>query len=167
MREACMRCPNCKLVGGRGTLFFPYGSGYGCEKCGCLFGPKGDIQGYEERRASGWEQMPGRRRKGPKQPMPAGLEPCPLCGAKVKPANLASHRSRCEMRRKEQMERREAKRKRRQEMEARLKAEEASRARAQGARRRSGQCAMCGKPLSFLQKLLGKDRHGGCATFTE
>jgi outer membrane protein assembly factor BamB len=56
---------------------------------------------------------------------------------------------------------------RRQEEEARRRAEEERRAAVQATRKSSGQCIMCGERLSFMQKLLGKDRHGACRSFKE
>lgn len=64
---------------------------------------------------------------------------------------------------------------RRQAEEERQQAEAAARRRdalrrqteIRNARKAQGQCVMCGKPLGFLQKLAGKDRHAGCKTFKE
>ena len=57
--------------------------------------------------------------------------------------------------------------KRRQAEETRRKAENERRAGIQATRKSSGQCIMCGLRLSILQKLFGKDRHGGCTSFKE
>jgi hypothetical protein len=57
--------------------------------------------------------------------------------------------------------------KRCQAKEAKRKAEDERRANVQAVRKSSGQCIMCGERLNFVQKLFGKDRHGGCKSFKE
>lgn len=47
------------------------------------------------------------------------------------------------------------------------KAEEQRRANIQAERKSAAQCVMCGRALTFFQKLFGKDRHGTCATFID
>lgn len=51
--------------------------------------------------------------------------------------------------------------------QAKRRAEELRRSEVQTKRRASGQCVMCGQPLGFFQKLLGKDRHNSCSRFKE
>lgn len=73
-----------------------------------------------------------------------------------------------EKKRKEQEEnRREEEQKRRQAEEARRQVEDKRRAGVQAARKSSGHCIMCGQRLNVVQKLFGKDKHGGCTSFTE
>ena len=81
---------------------------------------------------------------------------------------LAKKRAEEEKARKEQEEKRRAEeQKRRQAEEARRKAEDERRASVQAGRKSSGLCVMCGRRLSIVQKLFGKDRHGGCTSFKE
>jgi hypothetical protein len=81
---------------------------------------------------------------------------------------IAKKRAEEEKKRKEQEEKhREEEQKRRQAEEARRKTEDKRRASVQAGRKSSGLCVMCGHRLSFVQKLFGKDRHGGCTSFKE
>lgn len=56
---------------------------------------------------------------------------------------------------------------RRQAKDARRKAENERRTSVQATRNHLGQCTMCGRRLTFVQKLFGKDKHGGCRWFKE
>jgi hypothetical protein len=47
------------------------------------------------------------------------------------------------------------------------KVEDERRSRVQATRKSSAQCVMCGQKLGVFLKLLGKDRHGKCTTFSE
>ena len=70
-------------------------------------------------------------------------------------------------RKKEEKKRRAVEEKRRQVEEASRKEEnDLKRARVQAARKSEGQCIMCGQRLNFVQRLFGKDKHGGCTSFT-
>ena len=53
----------------------------------------------------------------------------------------------------------------RKEEEAGRRAEEERRKPTIEQRKSQRQCSMCGQPLGFLDKLLGRDRHGKCAQF--
>ena len=70
-------------------------------------------------------------------------------------------------RREEEEKRRAEEQKRREAEEARRKAEDERRASVQATPKSTGHCIMCGQPLNFVQKLFGKDRHAGCASFKE
>jgi HEAT repeat protein len=72
-------------------------------------------------------------------------------------------KKRCE----EQSRRRQEEEKRLAEETRRRQAEEQRHVSVQATRKSSGQCIMCGQPLNLVQKLLGKDRHGGCISFKE
>jgi len=72
-----------------------------------------------------------------------------------------------EKRAQEEARKRQEEEKRRQEAEAKRKAEEQRRAKVQEQRKSTSQCVMCGRALTFFQKLLGKDRHGACTTFVD
>jgi hypothetical protein len=78
----------------------------------------------------------------------------------------------------EEAKRKQEKEKRRQEAQAKwaaekarnsqeAKAKEQRRAKIQAERKSAAQCVMCGRALTFFQKLLGKDRHGACASFID
>lgn len=69
--------------------------------------------------------------------------------------------------RDEEERKRQEQEKRREEEAARKQAEEQLRAKIQAQRKGASQCVMCGRPLNFLQKLLGKERHGGCSSFVD
>jgi HEAT repeat protein len=59
----------------------------------------------------------------------------------------------------------EEKEKLRQAEEAKRKKEAERRASLQAKRKSTGQCINCGERMNFVQKLFGKDRHGGCTSF--
>jgi flagellar motility protein MotE (MotC chaperone) len=123
--------------------------------------------------------------KAGRKPAADGLVPCPICKVGVKPANLESHKTKCTIleraRKKQRAERREELNRRSQEIQehreeearhreeedASTKAEEEGRAQVQARRKSDGRCVMCGNPLGFFQRLLGKDRHGPCTEFRD
>jgi len=81
---------------------------------------------------------------------------------------IATKRAEAERKGQEEEEKRRAEeQERRRVEEARRKAEDERRASIQATRKSSGQCIMCGQRLNFVQKLFGKDRHGGCTSFKE
>ena len=54
-----------------------------------------------------------------------------------------------------------------EEKAARLREETKRQTDTRNTRRAEGQCVLCGKPLGFLHKFAGKDRHPGCKTFKD
>jgi len=67
----------------------------------------------------------------------------------------------------EERQRRAEEEKRRHEEVARRRAEDEKRQAQLRERKSQKQCVMCGKPLGLFDKLLLRDRHGGCVTFQE
>ncbi|MCI0388161.1 MAG: hypothetical protein MOB07_05255 [Acidobacteria bacterium] len=67
----------------------------------------------------------------------------------------------------EEAQRREEEEKRKQEEEVRQRVEKERKQKIMQERTSRKECASCGKPLKFLDRLLGRTTHHGCHSFQE
>lgn len=86
----------------------------------------------------------------------------------AKEEEIAKKRAEEERKRQEQEEKQRAERERlRKEEEAKQRAAEERRLAIQKRRKSQNQCVMCGRPLAFFDRLLKREKHSACASFTE